>query len=190
MPKSYKRDRRNHKNPAVRTARAKNKKKSLKKKIQSATTCSAIQQQWDKSKTTIGNLTMMGLSANVNKTISLPKTRIQAEIEISQLAEALAQGKSLEKPKPSKIHVCETLEQQAKEKEEYVKKKRTGPILMQKDVQFCSEMIRRHGDDYAAMARDHLNIYQDTAKQIERKIATFKRSKTYKKLTEEEDMEE
>ena len=118
------------------------------------------------------------------------QSRIQAEIEIDKLAEALAQGKSLEKPEPPKVQVRKALEKQAKEKEEYVRKRRTGPILMQKDVKFCSEMIRRHGDDYEAMARDHLNIYQDTAKQIERKIATFKRSKVYKQLAEDEDMEE
>lgn len=153
----------------------------------------------------------MGLSTNVNKSIPLPKvrfsiyhfsfptmhhfvfflqSRIQAEIEIDKLAEALAQGKSLEKPNPPKVKVRDALEKQAKEGEEYARKRKTGPILMQKDVQFCSEMIRRHGDDYNAMARDHLNIYQDTAKQIERKIATFKRSKIYKKLVEDEEMEQ
>lgn len=71
---------------------------------------------------------------------------------------------------------------------------RPPPRLSATDLQFCELMVKKHGLDYEvrlfpfdicsllslqAMARDHDNIYQNTAKQFERKIKTFKRSKAY-----------
>jgi hypothetical protein len=39
------------------------------------------------------------------------------------------------------------------------------------EIQFVDAMVAKHGDDYAAMARDHaINIYQHTAAQIQGKI--------------------
>jgi hypothetical protein len=35
-------------------------------------------------------------------------------------------------------------------------------------------MIEKHGENYSAMARDHHNDYQLTAKQLERKVEKFK----------------
>jgi hypothetical protein len=40
-------------------------------------------------------------------------------------------------------------------------------------------MVKKWGVNYEAMAKDPDNIYQNTAKQFERKIKTFQRSKAY-----------
>uniref|UniRef100_A0A3Q3FEG0 Nucleolar protein 16 n=1 Tax=Labrus bergylta TaxID=56723 RepID=A0A3Q3FEG0_9LABR len=42
-------------------------------------------------------------------------------------------------------------------------------------IEYAQYMIREHGDDFKAMARDEKNYYQDTPKQIKRKINEYKR---------------
>ncbi|MFH4973293.1 hypothetical protein AB6A40_000002 [Gnathostoma spinigerum] len=51
--------------------------------------------------------------------------------------------------------------------------------LLPRDVKFCTEMIERHGDDYEAMAKDSLNVFQDSVKNIQRKIRIFRESPQY-----------
>lgn len=64
--------------------------------------------------------------------------------------------------------------------------------LKEPEVLFCTKMIQKHGDDFEvgcgngcelgvqAMARDHENVYQNTAKQIERKVKLFMKSDAFK----------
>ncbi|KAK3524299.1 hypothetical protein QTP70_027028 [Hemibagrus guttatus] len=42
-------------------------------------------------------------------------------------------------------------------------------------IEYVQHMIREHGEDYKAMARDEKNYYQDTPKQIKRKVDLYKR---------------
>lgn len=112
-------------------------------------------------------------------------------MQAEKLADVLAKG-SLKQQKASKAHVAATVEQEAKQAEEAQKNKEPNvPKLLPKDIQFCTEMLRRYGEDYAAMTRDHLNIYQQTAAQIKRKLEIFKRSKAYKQgaAADEDSME-
>uniref|UniRef100_A0A915A6F3 Nucleolar protein 16 n=1 Tax=Parascaris univalens TaxID=6257 RepID=A0A915A6F3_PARUN len=51
--------------------------------------------------------------------------------------------------------------------------------LLPRDVEFCTRMIEAHGNDYEAMAKDPTNLYQETAKSIQRKIRIFYESPQY-----------
>uniref|UniRef100_G3NFI2 Nucleolar protein 16 n=1 Tax=Gasterosteus aculeatus aculeatus TaxID=481459 RepID=G3NFI2_GASAC len=42
-------------------------------------------------------------------------------------------------------------------------------------IEYAQYMIREHNDDFKAMARDEKNYYQDTPKQIKRKINEYMR---------------
>ncbi|KAG7263459.1 hypothetical protein CRUP_038584 [Coryphaenoides rupestris] len=42
-------------------------------------------------------------------------------------------------------------------------------------IDYVQHMVGRHMDDYTAMARDEKNYYQDTPKQIRRKVNEYKR---------------
>ncbi|XP_062867400.1 nucleolar protein 16 [Trichomycterus rosablanca] len=42
-------------------------------------------------------------------------------------------------------------------------------------TEYVQHMIREHNEDYKAMARDEKNYYQDTPKQIKRKVDLYKR---------------
>ncbi|XP_026855951.1 nucleolar protein 16 [Electrophorus electricus] len=42
-------------------------------------------------------------------------------------------------------------------------------------IEFLQHMIKEHNEDYKAMARDEKNYYQDTPKQIKRKVDLYKR---------------
>merc|ERR1711936_111270 len=46
--------------------------------------------------------------------------------------------------------------------------------ISQNDADFCVYMMDKYGDNYIKMARDDKNYYQETPKQIERKINKFK----------------
>lgn len=107
-------------------------------------------------------------------------------MEAEKLADALSKGSLTKQQKANKSHVAAAIEEAAKTSEENKKKKAVrAPKLLTKDLQFCTEMLRRYGEDYEAMSRDHLNIYQDTPSQIKRKLETFKRSKAYQQVMAE-----
>ncbi|KAG9490761.1 hypothetical protein GDO78_006211 [Eleutherodactylus coqui] len=42
-------------------------------------------------------------------------------------------------------------------------------------VFYVRHMVENHGEDYKAMARDDQNYYQDTPKQIQRKVDLYRR---------------
>uniref|UniRef100_A0AC34QNV4 Nucleolar protein 16 n=1 Tax=Panagrolaimus sp. JU765 TaxID=591449 RepID=A0AC34QNV4_9BILA len=189
MPKSYKRGNK-RKRLVLKVSAAKRKNKVLKKRSKGPTNCNVMKEQWDTTKTVSSNLAAMGLSSDVNKTVALPKNRIQAEIEIADLTEIWAGEPLGERREIPKKQVVNALEEAAKKRDEELKSRSTGKNLSTDDVRFCSEMIRRHGMDFEAMARDQLNIFQNTAKQLKRKIEVFKRSQKFKKICGDEKMEE
>uniref|UniRef100_A0A1I7YLD0 Nucleolar protein 16 n=1 Tax=Steinernema glaseri TaxID=37863 RepID=A0A1I7YLD0_9BILA len=144
--------------------------KALKKKKEAKTTCKAVSEAWDKSSTMKKNLESMGLTYNVNNLIGLPKTNIVTgnteDVEMMSLEEAKKQS----------TKVVSQLEGEKKKQMKAVSKRPEFKRLLPRDVEFCNKMIEAHGLDFEAMARDPLNLNQLTAKQIERRINTFKRS--------------
>ncbi|KAA0720369.1 Nucleolar protein 16 [Triplophysa tibetana] len=68
-----------------------------------------------------------------------------------------------------KPYVIEAMEEEASQK---VSQKLTCSRDM---IEYVQHMVREHNENYKAMARDEKNYYQDTPKQIKRKVDLYKR---------------
>jgi hypothetical protein len=110
--------------------------------------CETIKNNWDSKKSLKANLAQMGLAFDPNQaTTTKDKTRKAVPV--------------------SKTNVVEELEQIAST---VVPVKLT---MAQPDMQFCKYMSEKYGEDYVAMSRDLKNYYQETPKQIRRKINKY-----------------
>ncbi|XP_077992680.1 nucleolar protein 16-like [Glandiceps talaboti] len=133
--------------------------------------CTQIKQAWDRRKSVKQNLSDMGIATDPNQAIPIPKVRDLVQMESMDLEVARKQ---------SKKHVVEDMEEEAN-----LPQKKTLR-LSKPEVSFCTYMLDKYGDNYKAMARDEKNYYQDTPKQIKRRINTFKSvPEHYKKYLEE-----
>ncbi|XP_038270533.1 nucleolar protein 16 [Dermochelys coriacea] len=124
--------------------------------------CSHIRHAWDRTKSVSRNLAEMGLAADPNKAIPIRKRQLQVmEMEVD--------GQDKGKRVVQKPYVLDELEYEASLPE---KKSET---LSRDLIDYVQYMIRNHGENYKDMARDEKNYYQDTPKQIKRKISVYKR---------------
>ncbi|XP_012728868.2 nucleolar protein 16 [Fundulus heteroclitus] len=140
------------------TDRKKLKKKFIKKakpRIEHA----QIRNAWDDNKSTARNLQEMGLSLDPNRALPIKKQAL------------LGAGKDDCRPAPliTKPYILSKLQEEASLQEEDSK------TLSSDLIEYVQHMIREHKDNYKAMARDEKNYYQDTPKQIKRKINEYKR---------------
>jgi len=177
---------------------AKAKKKSVTKKRNVVAACEQMAQEWDKTKTMKQNLDSMGLAYDANKTISF-QTKKPGVIEIEEMdvEEIRAQG-SVKDQKKKLAHKTVVEKDSAKSERvisaleeaivEETKKQKVGQRhrLQPRDIEFCSHMIKTHGDDFEAMSRDSKNLFQESSGQIARKIRTFKNTSHYKDLIAEQ----
>uniref|UniRef100_A0A8V5H5X0 Nucleolar protein 16 n=1 Tax=Melopsittacus undulatus TaxID=13146 RepID=A0A8V5H5X0_MELUD len=115
--------------------------------------CSHIRQAWDPTKSVAQNLAEMGLAGDPNKAVPIPKKK-----------RLVNQGKQLVR----KPYVLNEMEYEASLPE---KKSNT---LSRDLIDYVRYMIQNHGENYKEMARDEKNYYQDTPKQIKRKINVYK----------------
>ncbi|XP_059174758.1 nucleolar protein 16-like [Physella acuta] len=124
--------------------------------------CEEIKKAWDETKTLDRNLEEMGISVDPNKTFPVPKSKVtkmgmlDVEMEVD-----------LQKT-PVKNFVIQDLEE---------KSKISGPKKMsmsEEDAGFCIYLMDKYGDNYKGMSRDERNFYQETPKQLQRKINRFK----------------
>lgn len=122
-----------------------------------------IKNAWEESKSIRENLVDMGLAFDSNITLKIPT----AKDSLIPLMTDKPRPKA--KTCPSKAHIAEALEAEAKAPRE----KRFALPLGQ--VQFLTYLLNKYGDDYEAMARDNKNIYQETPRQIRNKIRTFQK---------------
>jgi len=108
------------------------------------------------------NLSVMGLSADPNKTLHIPSAK-----ELLSAVEGEEPVKNAVVKPVQKPYVIEDLETVANAEQP------CRMWLAEPEVQYCVYMMERYGEDYKAMALDERNYYQDTPKQIRRKIARF-----------------
>lgn len=123
--------------------------------------CDEIKAAWDSTKSLKKNLAEMGISADPNKTLKLPKNKfkmgtLNVEMEVD-----------LEKT-PIKQSVMDELELRS----QIPGKKKMS--MGEDEAMYCVYMMEKYGDNYTAMAKDERNYYQDTPKQIKRKINRLK----------------
>ncbi|GFS00495.1 nucleolar protein 16-like [Elysia marginata] len=139
--------------------RKKNRKKS---KEVPAIKCEEIKKAWDVTKSVKKNLEDMGIAADSNKAVKMPRSKplkmgtLDVEMEVD-----------LQKT-PIKKFVMNELEERSK----IPGKKKMS--MSDEDAGFCVYMMDTYVDNYKAMARDDRNYYQETPKQIQRKINRFK----------------
>ncbi|NWI97274.1 NOP16 protein, partial [Pitta sordida] len=122
--------------------------------------CSHIRHAWDRSKSVAQNLAEMGLSGDPNKALPIPRKLRGLEAESNEQQ----QGKKI----VLKPYVVNEMEYEASLPE---KKSNT---LSRDLIDYVRYMIQNHGENYKEMARDEKNYYQDTPKQIKRKINVYK----------------
>lgn len=111
----------------------------------------------------------MGLSYDPNETIK--SSYVKNGLKVSDLSETNGEWEVdviTDKDKPSKIHVANKLEMDAKAPR--VKLFR----LPKGQVEWITYLINKYGNDYKAMVRDKKNYNQETWKQLRAKINRFK----------------
>ncbi|XP_043925301.1 nucleolar protein 16 [Protopterus annectens] len=135
-------------------------KRRSKRKAAPRIECSHIRRAWDDKKTVAQNLAEMGLAVDPNKVTGIQEQKA-SEMEVDRTEAA---NKFIRKP-----YVIRELEAAASLPE----KKTT--TLSEDMIQYVRYMIENYGENYKKMARDEKNYYQDTPKQIRRKIELYKR---------------
>lgn len=134
-------------------------KKKLMKKNNPRIENRQIRNAWDDKKSMARNLQEMGLSFDPNR--SLP---IKKQIVLGKGKDTKASANIVTKP-----YVLNQLQEEASLPEKDTK------TLSSDLIEYAQHMIREHKDNFKAMARDEKNYYQDTPKQIKRKINEYKR---------------
>lgn len=118
-----------------------------------------IRNAWDDNKSTARNLQDMGLAFDPNRSLPIKKHRLLGEETETRVPTNIV----------TKPYVLNQLEEEASRPEKDCK------TLSSDLIEYAQYMIREHKDNYKAMARDEKNYYQDTPKQIKRKIDEYKR---------------
>ncbi|XP_041948603.1 nucleolar protein 16 [Alosa pseudoharengus] len=132
----------------------------LRRKLAPTIECAQIRNAWDDRKTVQQNLREMGLQHDTKTVLPIrqPKlTNTEAmDVEPDELL--------IKKP-----YVIKDMEAQASIPSQ------SSKTLSRDLIEYAQHMLREHGDgNYKAMARDEKNYYQDTPKQIKRKIEDYK----------------
>lgn len=155
MPKAKGKNRRKKFNYNVN--RKKLKRKSQKKpRIQ----CEQIRNAWDDTKSVARNLAEMGLAVDPNQTQSTRKGKmLQMDVDLKP-----GQSQLVRKP-----YVLKGLQEVASLPE------KSSKGISSDMIEYVKHMIENHGLNYKAMSRDEKNYYQDTPKQIKRKIDMYQR---------------
>ncbi|NP_001085731.1 nucleolar protein 16 [Xenopus laevis] len=131
-------------------------KRKARKKHAPRIPCETIRNAWNDGKSVAKNLAEMGLAADPNKCLPVRPSKVKdAEEQHSNV---------IKKP-----YVLEGLQALAS-----LPSKQTMGISSDM-IHYVRHMVENYGEDYKAMARDEKNYYQDTPKQIQRKVNLYKR---------------
>uniref|UniRef100_W5N3J2 Nucleolar protein 16 n=1 Tax=Lepisosteus oculatus TaxID=7918 RepID=W5N3J2_LEPOC len=139
-------------------------RKKLKLKFKKAAAprieCAQIRNAWDDKKSVTQNLKEMGLAFDPNRSLPIQKAKVTAvEAGVSE-----AHSTTVKKPY--------VLNELAAEASLPSKNTRT---LSSDMIEYVQYMIQQHNDNYKEMAKDEKNYYQDTPKQIKRKVELYRR---------------
>ncbi|XP_073476630.1 nucleolar protein 16 [Aquarana catesbeiana] len=126
-------------------------RRRAKKKSAPRIQCDEIRNAWNRSKSLAGNMAEMGLVADPNKALPIRERTVIGE-----------------QSRVRKPYVLEELKAAAS-----LPSKRTMGISNDM-ILYVRHMVENYGEDYKAMARDEQNYYQDTPKQIMRKVNLYK----------------
>lgn len=118
-----------------------------------------IRNAWDKNKSMARNLQEMGLAFDPNRTLPIKKSSLLGENRETKAPTTIV----------TKPYVLNQLEEEAS------RPGKDSKTLSSDLIEYVQHMIREHNDNYKAMARDEKNYYQDTPKQIKRKINEYRR---------------
>lgn len=132
--------------------------------------CAQLKEAWAKGKSIRNNMEEMGLAYDPNKVLLIPnkKRELLESVDEMKMDDDSACENNQEERIPSKIHVAEELEADAK-----APRKRMFR-LPKSHVEFITYMLDKYNEDYKAMVKDKKNIYQMTWRQIRAKINRFK----------------
>ncbi|NWX95428.1 NOP16 protein, partial [Nothoprocta ornata] len=122
--------------------------------------CAHVRHAWDPAKSVAQNLADMGLAEDPNKAVPIAGKAL--------LGDDGSDGQEKGKKTVIKPYVLNEMEYEASLPE---KKSNT---LSRDLIDYVRYMIQNHGENYKEMARDEKNYYQDTPKQIKRKINVYK----------------
>ncbi|XP_037543721.1 nucleolar protein 16 [Nematolebias whitei] len=133
-------------------------KRSFIKKSKPRIEDSQIRHAWDDNKSVAKNLQEMGLSFDPNRSVPIQET-------------LLGENKDVKAPEHivTKPYVLKKLQEEASRPQKDTK------TLSSDLIEFVQHMVREHKDDFKAMAQDEKNYYQDTPKQIRRKLREYQR---------------
>ncbi|XP_068236626.1 nucleolar protein 16 [Palaemon carinicauda] len=154
---------------------AKKRQRNRKKRLNPNIEIQPIKKNWDDKKSAVANVDEMGLVFNLCK---IKPKKEELITPMDHYEEYSDDEDSQERPTPKKrkrkkkeTPVVETLEKLATKK---IPKQIVGGVRLPKDlVDFATLMLDKHGSDFKGMARDPMNYYQDSWKQIRTKIKTF-----------------
>ncbi|CAF1000540.1 unnamed protein product [Adineta ricciae] len=150
--------------------------------------CPLIRSNWESKLSVPTNYHEFALAHDIKEAFPIPKTKDLMNPKIIEkhnkrkqeysdnddddnepILPMVDSTKKKKKRRPTKVHIRDELEKDANA--ERVKSLR----ISDPDRLFCIYMIEKHGTNYEAMARDHHNDYQLTARQLERKIEKFQK---------------
>ncbi|XP_068600790.1 nucleolar protein 16 isoform X2 [Brachionichthys hirsutus] len=134
-------------------------KKKFNKKSNPRIENAQIRNAWDDRKSVSRNLQDMGLAFDPNRSLPIKKQGLL-------VAERKAGAPVSIVTKPYVLNQME---------EEAGRPVKSSKTLSTDLIEYVQHMIREHRENYKAMARDEKNYYQDTPKQIRRKINEYQR---------------
>ncbi|XP_063435437.1 uncharacterized protein LOC134716388 [Mytilus trossulus] len=152
--------RKTHRQPRFQYDRNRSKEWKNSKKLPTIE-CKQIKKAWIKNKSVEQNMRLMGLSSDPNITLKVPSIKQMLDNENKKTQKK-------EKNIKQTTTVIKELEEEAS-----IPPAKTLQ-LSEPLVRYCVCMLESYGEDYKAMAKDRKNYYQDTPKQIKRKINSFK----------------
>ncbi|CAF0796693.1 unnamed protein product [Brachionus calyciflorus] len=125
---------------------------------------------WNSKKSIKANYAEMGLCSDPNFTLGIPKTKNILNPEFMEIEKAKQLDQALNESKKETPALKKLIAEANRPVEKVYN-------LNENDILYCIYMMEKYSEDYAKMAKDYKNYYQDTPAQIRKKINLFKQMK-------------